>query len=344
MISKENNFDFLRLLLASLVIVSHSYPLSGFGNYEILANFSEKQIDFGSLAVNCFFIISGYLILISLQRSRNIIDYSWKRLLRLFPALIALLIITMLFLPFIYKGTQEHIFQEESYWSYFFRNLSLYHIQFNISGIFETNPFRGMINGSLWTLCYEFTMYFILVPLFWVKNQKKLLIIIIGSVFILSYILSLFFPNFYDYFFQIVKMKSSNFYRLSSFFLAGSLMVFLNQKFLMKREVLLISLLVSLLTLYYGGFTFLSPVVLPFLVIGFGLRSTKYISNLSHRIGDLSYGIYIYGFLVQQTLMYLFELQTYSLMLFSLIITIILSYFSWHYIERVFLRYKNRFV
>lgn len=342
LISKENNFDFLRLLFASLVIVSHSYPLTGIDEKEILMMISNRQIDFGSLSVNCFFIISGYLILMSLQRSKNLGDYLWKRILRLFPALIVLLILTLMFLPFIYQGGKESIFEERTYWTYFVRNLSLYNLQFGVGGIFESNPFRGMINGSLWTLCYEFSMYLLLLPLFFVNNQRKLLIIIM-MVLLISYVLYLFFPNFYGKYFMILKMRSLDFYRLVTYFFSGCLMVFVPQKILIQRVVLLGCLIILLSALYYGGFKFIAPILLPIVIIGYGISCTKYIGNLGQKIGDWSYGIYIYGFIVQQSLMYFFELNVWSLSVISLIISMFLAYFSWHYVENKSLQCKNLF-
>lgn len=108
---RNNNFDFLRLIFSSLVICSHSYPLTG--NPEILGAATQQQT-LGGIAIDSFFIMSGYLIFISLQNSKSGVNYLWKRFLRLFPGLFILLIITLLILPFIYQG--ENIFREISYW------------------------------------------------------------------------------------------------------------------------------------------------------------------------------------------------------------------------------------
>ena len=93
-IHRENNFDFLRLLFSCLVVYFHSFnPL---GTKEFLYDWSNEQIGVGPLSVKCFFIISGYLIFQSLERSKNLIDYYWKRILRLFPGLLAMLIFVVL--------------------------------------------------------------------------------------------------------------------------------------------------------------------------------------------------------------------------------------------------------
>jgi peptidoglycan/LPS O-acetylase OafA/YrhL len=72
-----------------------------------------------------------------------------------------------------------------------------------------------------------------------------------------------------------------------------------------------------------------------------GTSSTRYINNIGQKIGDISYGVYIYAFIVQQALMYYFGLGTFELTLASIIITYILAYGSWHLIEKKMLTYKN---
>lgn len=102
--TRKNNFDFLRLIFASFVIITHSYPLSGVKECDWLCQLSNGQISFSYIGLKGFFVISGYLIFQSLQRSDNIIDYFWKRVLRLFPALFIVLLLTIILTPFVYEG------------------------------------------------------------------------------------------------------------------------------------------------------------------------------------------------------------------------------------------------
>ncbi|MEF9478143.1 acyltransferase family protein [Chryseobacterium sp. 1B4] len=85
MISRSNNFDFLRLVFASLVVITHSYALSGAAQGDPLSQLTHGQMEFSYLGVHGFFIISGYLIFKSLLRCKGLPDFYWKRLLRLFP-------------------------------------------------------------------------------------------------------------------------------------------------------------------------------------------------------------------------------------------------------------------
>ena len=89
---------------------------------------------------------------------------------------------------------------------------------------------------------------------------------------------------------------------------------------------------------FRSGFQF---VFTPFVVIGFGIRSTAYLRDVGQKIGDISYGIYIYGFLVQQTLMHFFVFDYITLFCTTVPITMALGYASWHLIEKRALKLKN---
>ncbi len=71
-----------------------------------------------------------------------------------------------------YQG-EGSILNNTSYFTYLPRQLSLYNLQHNILGVFEDLPYKT-INGSLWTICYEFTMYMLLVPFYFIKSRWRL--------------------------------------------------------------------------------------------------------------------------------------------------------------------------
>lgn len=334
--STQNNFDFLRLFFASLVIVSHSFPLSGYP--EILHEITNGQTDLGRLAVECFFILSGYLIFQSVIRSKTFSNYLWKRILRLYPALIVLLLLTMLILPVV---AERNILNDHSYLTYFWKGLSLYDFQQKIPGVFETNPFPNYINGCLWTLPYEFTMYLVLGILFFFKN-KKLLPLILIVLFIASYCAYVMRPGFLSNIFRLAFLNSPQFYRLSAYFIAGSI---LNYFSLLKfKKIKNIALLFSILliSVYFNFYSVVAPIVLPVLIVLIGLLKIPYLQMIVHKIGDLSYGIYIYGFIVQQIIMNYFALKTIPLMLASFAVVLPLAYLSWHTVEKKMLLLKRK--
>jgi peptidoglycan/LPS O-acetylase OafA/YrhL len=127
--NRKNNFDFLRLLFASFVIITHSYPLCGIFECDWLCQITNGQVLFSYIGVKGFFVISGYLVFQSLQRSNNILDYYWKRCLRLFPALFVVLFLTVVLSPFVYESDIP-FFHNKSLLTYLPNNLSIYNIQY----------------------------------------------------------------------------------------------------------------------------------------------------------------------------------------------------------------------
>jgi len=338
-VDRRNNFDFIRLILASGVIISHSFPLTG--KKELLLHYSHDQIDLGRFAVECFFAMSGYLIFQSLERSKTILNYLWKRILRLFPALVVLLLFTVLILPFVYEG--RNIFDEKSYWSYFPNVLLLYRVQYNVDGVFTHNPYPGAINGSLWSLSYEFSLYLFLLLLFPFKKRSGFVKAVLILTFTVSYLLLQFKPLFLSFLFDQFLLTSQLSYKLASFFLAGSILSFLNFKKFNTLFVRMSLACILITSIFFNLYEAIAPLALPILIIMLSKLNTSPVNLIGKVIGDISYGVYIYGFFIQQLLMYFFNLNTILLMITGLFVTYILAFLSWRYIESPSLKFKNLF-
>src|SRR5690606_31225852 len=201
----------------------------------------------------------------------------WKRLLRLYPALIVMTIAVALIVPYAYSG-EESIMENNSYFTYIPRTLSLYNLQHSISGVFEGLPYNT-INGSLWTICYEFTMYLLTSFLFFIPKRFHLIIILL--ICSLSFIFSVFFPVFLNNFlFSKIGLYAPNFYGLTCFFFFGAALTFINfEKIKWKNWITLICLGITLLAIQLNLFSKLMYFILPVLVICFGVSSTPYINQ-----------------------------------------------------------------
>lgn len=89
------------------------------------------------------------------------------------------------------------------------------------------------------------------------------------------------------------------------------------------------------------GFLYASVSMLPLIVLCASLSPVKGLSTITKYIGDLSYGLYIYGFPVQQTLVYFFRPDANTLIISSILVTAVFAYMSWHLIEKPALKLKN---
>lgn len=336
---RVNNFDFLRFLFAVFVIITHSYALSGLENQQdLLQQITNNQASFSSIGLSGFFVISGYFIFKSFERSNHIYDYLKKRVLRVFPALLVVLLLSLLLVGLIYDG-KTPLLLNSSFWTYLPNNLSLYGFQGVISGVFEKNPYHS-INGSLWTIRYEFSLYIAIALLFFIKNRSRLMIIVI--CFITVIMLSIY-HVWIDTFagVKILGMQGLHILNLGSFFVIGSLLAIVG--FTKWNSKILVGLLcITILVCFkLGLYNEVKHILFPPFIIGLGFLPVKYISNYS-KYGDPSYGIYIYAFPIQQSLVYFYKPKIEILIMLSICLSVLFGYLSWHLIEKRVLLYKQK--
>lgn len=154
-----NNFNLLRLLAAIAVLVSHAWPLAlGTGTPEPLQALTGYKL--GSTAVSVFFAVSGYFITKSFVRRSSLPDFLLARVARIYPALLVVLLLTVMVLGPLATGLPFRAFlADRQSWTYLPRNLLLRHPQWALPGVFASNPGGPAINGSLWTLFFEVACY-----------------------------------------------------------------------------------------------------------------------------------------------------------------------------------------
>ncbi|MGB3797620.1 MAG: acyltransferase, partial [Alteraurantiacibacter sp.] len=156
---RDNHFNLIRLVAALAVLVSHSFAIVT-GNVEIEPLRESTGASLGFYSVGIFFGISGLLIARSFDRRKSIWHFSVSRVLRLWPALVLVLLLSMLVLgPIMTSRTVEEYFADPLAWIYVPSNLSLAFRSDALPGVFIDNPLGFAINGSLWTLFYEVVCY-----------------------------------------------------------------------------------------------------------------------------------------------------------------------------------------
>lgn len=159
MAPRANSFGVLRLAMASLVLISHSY-LYAFGTDQAEPLTAWTGHSLGEHAVQVFFILSGILVAQSFDRSRSLIDFASARVLRIFPGLIVCVLLTALALgPLVSRLLVEAYFTSPQLPAYLIKTLSLSTGLAPLPGVFETVPLAGGVNTSLWTLKYEVLCY-----------------------------------------------------------------------------------------------------------------------------------------------------------------------------------------
>jgi peptidoglycan/LPS O-acetylase OafA/YrhL len=362
----HNNFDFLRLAFALFVIITHSYTLTGVFYNDGLYQLSNNQITYSRVGLCGFFTISGYLIFESLNRSKNVFDYFRKRILRIYPALIVVLVLTAIgfsLLSELYSVIGYFTLTSEPY-TYILKNLMLSTpFQGSILDTIKGNPYPYYINGSIWTIRYEFLFYISLSLLFFIKKRIVLVQAILVVTFLVLYFLKLLESEYLQNHIQgslgfvpyIVKLASQQSdYSLTGFrpaalidfglfFTAGALLSAFNLNTLRYKGIIgWVAFIIAITFIIFKSYSLIEALVFPVVILTAGLSNTKWIGGLNNKIGDLSYGIYIYGFVIQQVLLRYFELNHLTLTWVTVPIALFAGFLSWNLIEKPAMKLKVR--
>lgn len=160
---RDNNFNLIRIIAALAVLVTHSFALA-IGTADAEPFRKSLGMTMGSIAVDVFFITSGFLVTSSLLNRQSTIEFIWARVLRIFPALIVMLLLTVFVLGVIFTTlpTLTYLSLPQTY-IYFAKCATLITgVAYNLPGVFDSNPYKNAVNGSLWTMPHEVRMYAIL--------------------------------------------------------------------------------------------------------------------------------------------------------------------------------------
>lgn len=296
-VGRENNFNLLRVIAAYCVLVSHSFALvTGDPANEPLTQAFGRSL--GALAVWGFFIISGLLIAQSWVRSHGLIDFVQARALRIMPGLIVALAASVVLLGPLFTSLDLMTYaMHKQTLSYLPRNATFLYPLYPLPGVFERNPHGAAVNGSLWTLSHEIACYLMLACAGLLGALKRRLIfIVLACVFVVTWValasgwISIDAPGHYR-----------RFVTLALPFVVG-VVAFRARKFLPLNVYLLV--LTCGAALFARNTQLFVPVLV--LAIAYCLLWLAYVPRgpllAFSRAGDISYGVYIYAFPIQQAL------------------------------------------
>jgi peptidoglycan/LPS O-acetylase OafA/YrhL len=328
---RENNFNLLRILAAGAVLVSHAYPISlGPGSVEPLDHVLGMSL--GTLAVITFFSISGYFISQSFHSKPSVLEFAAARALRIYPGLLVVLLLTVLALgPVFTKIDLALYFSNRDTLLYIPKNLSLWRLQYELPGVFGDNSYPGAINGSLWTLAYEvacYTMVATVGKLGLARNYMRFAWFL--AAYTACYVAAL----------PVVRTNSDhlmilqNIHLLSLPFVIGMTLFQFRQK--IPFNLLTLSALFTASMISYGSPWFHELFLLAWYYAMLYIGFLKYRPLQTYnRLGDYSYGMYIYAFPVQQAISALYKgCPPVIMMALSLPATLAFAIFSWHFVEK----------
>ena len=343
-LNSNNRFDFVRLIAAWLVLYSHSYVLSASKEIELISKYLKFDTA-GGLAVGVFFSISGYLVFKSLKNSNSLKIFIIKRALRIYPALILSVLFSVFVVGIICTelSIQEYLTNRKTL-SYL-KTITGFNIKYELPGVFENFPEKS-VNGSLWSIAIELRCYLVLGIISLLPFSMKLKLWI--SVTILSSLL-LFRPIEAPSDLSIKFLGLSyDFNKFGLMFTLGCLIASYekhkNFQYIKIIGLISASILIIISNLEISKFTLIAyNYLIPFIFIWIGLYFTL-LPKIPDKIGDISYGLYLFSFPIQQLLIYL-ELSSnlVNFILLSTILSVFLSAISWQLVEKPFLNLKHKF-
>jgi len=334
---KENNFDLLRLLFSGTVLLVHAYQISGFQELEVITRVLSSAV-----AVKSFFVVSGFLIFMSFERSESIACYAKKRVQRIYPAYFTVVMFCALGLLFISSKSAGDYFSI-AWVKYVFANLTfLNFLQPTLPGVFGSNNLTA-VNGALWTLKIE-AMFYLIVPLFvfLFRRFARLPVLMIVYFFSISYV------NFLS---EIAEQTGVVFYEQLarqlpgqlSYFMAGAFLYYFLPLFERRSGYFLVLAVLIFLAKDFFPLSIFEPFALAIVVVFFGLF--LHVGNFG-RYGDFSYGVYILHFPVIQLLLYSgwFQESPWYFLMTVILITMGSAIAMWHLVEKRFLFRKSHYI
>lgn len=335
----DNHFNLLRMVAATGVLVSHSWPLTlGPDTTEPLQALLGYKL--GTLCVFVFFAISGFYITRSYDRRRSWAPFLEARLLRLFPSLAVMLALTV-----VVAALWLTVAPAAVYWPsalrYFVNNVLLAWTQYEIAGVFVSHPYPEVINGSLWSLWYEFVCYmtvlaFGLAGVF--ARPARARWIVLGMV-----VLCLFLQIWHE-----IAPDRGWPYGDATYAFVGLPFAYGAALYLWRQQVplspVVLVALAGLAWLAQGTLAWLPLLQLALsygvLLIGFAPAPRLLVYN---RLGDYSYGMYIYAFPIQQLSAPLVAGGSpWVMVALALPLTLGCAVLSWHLVEAPGQRLRGR--
>jgi len=327
-----NNFDLTRLLLAILVVFEHAYLV---GLQPLRTSFLGIPID-AHIAVQGFFVVSGYLIFQSWERSSDWREYFVKRVRRIYPAYFTVVVAMAVIGVFFTSRDVVGYFTSIEWVRYLISNLAfLNFLQPTLPGVFADRV-DPLINGPLWTIKVE-VMFYLIVPLIAMLARRYRVIWVMAVLYVVSFIWAYSFYHLYVTGGRGAYLKLS--YQLPgqlSFFLGGGVLFYYFEIF--KRHAHLFGTAAALILLAHFNFgsvalALLYPAALSIVVI-YLAECAPYLGNFG-RFGDLSYGLYILHFPVLQMVAASGLIANPKLAYaVGCLAAVVLAYLSWHLIEK----------
>lgn len=344
-------------VLAILVVMLHHYCYKD----NLSGDFLNTLLYYGSLGVAFFFMISGFVISITLESTKTLKEFFVKRYIRLAPAMLLCSTITFLLFKFVFSQTIAHNHNSSQFPNYLIANTFIDPAVYNlIEG--KSSAYFYYIDGSYWSLWVEVCFYFIIGILFFLNKDNYVRNFFIFSTigFVLYY---LFLSNkggelmvryfnfdkeFIDY--AYTNRKVFAFFHDCYWFLIGMLFYRLFKDKNAKINLLYIALLSIPLLIVESDFILIYAYAIMLMLFLTFIYFPKYLSYMSlpliSKIGVASYAIYLIHSYVGNAIIKLshqyFGLNQWILSIIVIVIMCVFGILSYKYYELPVSKYLRK--
>ncbi|MEK6745037.1 MAG: acyltransferase [Nitrospirota bacterium] len=334
--SKDNNFNLLRLSAATFVLIHHMHVFLGeSGRVHWIAG------EVMGSAVQIFIIISGFLVTKSWMNDPRPFLFVKKRALRIFPALACSVLLAVLIIgPLVTRADLKLYFSHPGTTEYL-KNVFLFPVYYYLPGVFMNNPYPHAVNGSLWSLPIEVFLYGLLIILGLTRVVGKR-VLVAGIAVLLIAGEQYFKPALSASRVFFLTMPVSFLLSLGIFFFIGALYYLYAEKIVLNKWAALLLLPLFVVANKLPLSELIRYAVLPYIVLYVAYSDIAFIKFFQKM--DVSYGVYVYAFPIQQTVVHYYygQLGTYTILMMSLAIVLAVSYLSWRFVEKPSLAWAHR--
>jgi peptidoglycan/LPS O-acetylase OafA/YrhL len=309
---RKNNFDIVRLVLASVVVLIHCYDLSNSSRLVIILHLLNAHY-----AVEGFFAISGFLIFASYERCTSIWEYCQNRAYRILPGY---WLSTLLCLAIAFSMHSFHVGK------FLIANLTFANfIQPNIPGVFTNNPGDDSMNGALWTIKIELMFYAAVPFIVWLCRRVNR-----DAVLWSLLVLSIVFRMVYATHAQLVVQLPGQL----SFFMVGALVYYHLPWFKRNGIWLMVGAAACYIVYTETGWYFLRPFAMAGLTMG-ACHLLPHIEGPT-RWGDFSYGTYILHYPIIQLIVAagFFQKNAWLALAGTVVVVACAALLSWFFVEK----------
>lgn len=337
---RNNNFNLIRILAALAVLITHGFAIAiGTADAEPFRDVLGMSI--GDIAVDVFFVASGFLVTASLFKSGDLVEFFVSRACRIYPALWVMLALSVLALGAYFTTLPlSSYYRSETVWSYLAMCGSLVGgVAFNLPGVFGDNPYANAVNGSLWSMPFEVRMYIGLAAVWWVVRctvgaherflRLAVLVIFASASALLAY------KHFHD--------STGKLAKLLFMFSCGSAYHVLREKIPMDSSIFWAALIALAASAFHTPtFFYIYCITLAYILFYLAYVPGGAIRGYN-RLGDYSYGLYIYAFPVQQAVAAALPgVSVATMVVVSGSITLVLAVLSWHLLEERAIGWRHK--